>query len=410
METIFHKYGGVETYVDQLSRLFANEGHRVFIVSMSKNSSASFRAGGVTYFTIPIDAVTIPFLPKYPVQMLLFNIKSAATVRELNRRYKFDIVHAQFCCGFFYAILKSFWRDDAKFVVTLHGTLVDEQLAHILPLFLNELGKKRFEFSALAKSLKVFVGFFPLILMEYISVKLAQGIIASSYDTLRNAKRFYRIKRTKATVIYSGINLASFSDEKKQAVQQKNLLHSTFNILYVGRADERKGISLLIEAASVLISRHKNVRFFLVGSGTEEYYPQLKRKGIEQFFAIAGKVSPETLSSYYLISDIFVLPSLYEGFGLVALEAFAAGKPVVAFNVASLPEIIKSGYNGILVDAFDPEKFASSIEVLMKDDSRLRRMSLNAKETAEKFTWQTTSDKTIDFYKQIMETSLSNHT
>lgn len=401
METIFHKYGGVETYVHQLAKNFASKGHRVFVLSTSKNSYTTFIADGVNYIMIPTKTINIPHLPKYPLQMLIFNIKAAITAAKLNQKYKFDVVHAQFCCGFFYALLKPFLRDNTKFVVTLHGTLVDEQLAHILPIFLNESGRKRFKISALFKSLKICTSFLPLIIMEYISVKRAEGIIASSHDTLKRAIQYYRIKKKKATVIYSGINSERFSIEREPNVKQQSLWPDTFNILYVGRADERKGIQFLIKAASILTLKHQNVRFFLVGPDTEKYSSHLKEKNLQKFFALAGKVPQKTLTKYYLTSDIFVLPSLYEGFGLVVLEAFAAGKPVVAFNIASLPELIENGKNGFLVEAFNSEKFASFIERLIENNSLLKKMSSTAKETAKKFTWLSASDKTLDFYSRL---------
>jgi glycosyltransferase involved in cell wall biosynthesis len=408
METIFHKYGGVETYVHQLAKNFANKGHRVFVISMSKNSHTSFTADGINYIMIPIKTINIPHIPKYPLQMLMFNIKAAITAAKLNQTYKLDVVHAQFCCGFFYAILKTFLRDNTKFVVTLHGTLVDEQLAHILPIFLNESGRKRFKISALLKSLKICTSFFPLIIMEYISVKHAEGIIASSHDTLKKATKYYGIEKKKTTVIYSGIDSERFSIEREPNLKQQSPWHNTFNVIYVGRADERKGIKLLIDAASTLTSKHQNVRFFLVGPDTEKYSSHIIEKNLQKFFILAGKVSQETLTKYYLISDIFVLPSLYEGFGLVVLEAFAAGKPVIAFNIASLPELIENGKNGFLVNAFNSEKFAASIETLIKNHSLLKKMSSHAKETAKRFTWLSTSNRILDFYNYLQKTATVN--
>ncbi|MBT0159186.1 glycosyltransferase family 4 protein [Candidatus Bathyarchaeota archaeon A05DMB-2] len=398
LETIFHKYGGVETYVHQLAKRFANKGHRVFVLSISsKNLQDNFEADGINYIMVPTKNIKIPKLPLYPIKMLLFNIQAAIAIRKLNQKYKLDIVHAQFCCGFFYAISKIFTPDNAKFMVTLHGTLVDEQLAHIRPIWRNLHHSK---IAALYKSLKTSASFFPLIIMEYISVKRAAGIIASSYDTLRNAIKYYKIDPKKATVIYSGINPENLIPEEHQNKKQYTPYSDTFNVLYVGRADERKGISLLLDAAPIVISQNPNVRFFLVGPDTEKYYAQLEKTGLERFFVLAGKVPPATLQQYYQISDIFVLPSLYEGFGLVVLEAFAAGKPVIAFNVASLPELIDNGKNGVLVTAIDPKALALSIEMLTKNPSLLK-MRFNARETAKRFTWESTCYKTLSFYNKV---------
>jgi glycosyltransferase involved in cell wall biosynthesis len=400
METIFHKYGGVEIYVHELSKHFVGKGHRVFVVSMSTDSYSSFIVDGVNYITVPIKKINIAFL-SYSLQMFLFNVKAAIAVKKLNQKYNLNVIHAQFCCGFFYSLLRLFWRDNAKFVVTLHGTMVDELKSHIKPIFLkNEMNEKRLKISSLLKSVGIFVSFFPLILIEYASLKFADGIIASSYDTLRNAIRYYRIEKKIATVIYSGVNFERFKVKERER-ETKKPQPDKFTVLYVGRADERKGIQFLIEAASILISKHQNIRFFLVGPRTEKYSLRPINQNLKGFLVLTGKVSEQALTKYYLMSDVFVLPSLYEGFGLVVIEAFAAGKPVIAFKVGSLPELIQNGENGILLKAFDVNGLARAIETLMKNNSLRMKMGFQAKETAKKFTWSATSNKTMNFYMKI---------
>ena len=245
-ETIFSKRGGVETYVHQLSKHFVSKRHRVFVISRSTDSYRSFVVNGVHYIIIPLKTFNIPLL--YSVQMLLFNFKAAIAVKNLNQIYRLDIVHAQFCCGFLYALLRRLSRDSTKFVVTLHGTLIDEQMSHT------------------RKSVSSFL----LIIMEYLSVKCADGIIASSHDTLRSVHRHYKIGNIKATVIYSGVELEGFNFKKLDR-EAKKQWSDTFNVLYVGRTDERKRIHLLVQAAEMLLPKYKNLRFFLVGPDTEHF-------------------------------------------------------------------------------------------------------------------------------------------
>lgn len=383
LETIFSARGGVETYVHQISKRLVNNGHNVFVISRSKNSYRQSVFDGVDYIQIPIKDFNLSILRLYSLQMLLFNFEAAIEIKKLNHVHHFDIVHAQFCSGFLYAILRLITYDKTKFVVTLHGTLVDEQLSR----------KK--------KSVSSFI----LIIMEYLTIKLANGVIASSYDTLRSARRHYGLDNITTEVIYSGVDLERFNLKRPNESLKKNQSRM-FNVLYVGRVDERKRINILIHAAELLLSKYNTIRFLLVGPGTEQCFSYLTNKTFKPFFICAGTVSEEILTNYYLMSDVFVLPSIYEGFGLVIVEAFAAGKPVIAFNAGSLPELVKNGETGILLGASESaNELASSIENLMLNDALRTKMAYDAKETAKNFTWTKSVNKTITFYETILSSA-----
>ena len=381
-ETIFSKRGGVETYVHQLSKHFAKAGHKVFVISHSPHSYRNSVNDGVNYLEIPLRTSNMPILRLYSLQMLLFNFKAALVAKRLNKTHHLHIVHAQFCCGFLYGLLSRFLSSTTKFVVTMHGTLVDEQLS-----------RRKKSWSS-----------FLLILMECLSVKCADGIIASSHDTLRNVHYHYKPKHVEATTIYSGVDLERFTVDNTQKTEDPR--HDTFNVLYVGRVDTRKRVHLILQAANKLLKKYKNLQFFIVGPGTKQYASYVNNQKSNKSFIFAGTVSEELLTKFYLMSDIFVLPSLYEGFGLVVIEAFAAGKPVIAFNVGSLPELVQNGKNGILLDASTPSnEIANSIETLITNDYLREQMALHAKETAKKFTWTKSCQNTLCFYQRIIQTS-----
>lgn len=408
--TILYQAGGVEVYVHELAKRFASDEHKIFVIcsSIGSDGHTGFiqitKVDGVNYIIVPIPKIRIPFIGSYVLQMILFGIKSFSIIRKLDEKYKFDIVHSQFCCGFWYALMKALWRKNIKFIVTLHGTLVDEQIAKVRSLYIfskyPHLNVKRFIalFQNLTRSLS-------LSFMEYLSVKFADGIIASSYNTLTNAIKYYSIRGKKCRVVYSGADLQKFKQlaiNKQRANEAKS---NHFTILFVGRADDPiKGINFLIQAASKLVIKYQSLRFILVGPETDKLYNELVNLGLKEYFILAGKVPylSEALLDYYWKSDIFILSSLYEGFGLVVIEAFAARKPVIAFGVGSLFELIQNGVNGFIVKPFDVNALVHSIEILIKNPRLKEVMGIQAEKTSSKFNWSSTASKTINFYKEIL--------
>jgi glycosyltransferase involved in cell wall biosynthesis len=138
-----------------------------------------------------------------------------------------------------------------------------------------------------------------------------------------------------------------------------------------GRLSQEKGHRYLIEAACELRKTNDNFIILIAGEGPEEESLQkmILDKQLDRHVILSGFVS--NIRSFMDSIDFFVLPSLWEGFGYVTIEAMAASKPVIAFNTGSNPEIIVPGVTGILIDDFNIKVFAESMK-LMIDDPSLR--------------------------------------
>ena len=122
-------------------------------------------------------------------------------------------------------------------------------------------------------------------------------------------------------------------------------------IIFVGALRPVKGVRYLIEAMKVIIDENRTTKLFIIGDGVErESLERLVEKlGLGDHVNFIGKVPNERVPEYMIASDVFVLPSLSEGFPVTILEAMASGLPIVATNVGGLPEIIKENENGFLV-------------------------------------------------------------
>ena len=123
------------------------------------------------------------------------------------------------------------------------------------------------------------------------------------------------------------------------------------------RNRSKKGVKYLIETLNIIKNKNKNIRLFIVGDGEEREYLEklVKELTLEDYVRFIGKIPNERVLEYMVASDIFILPSLSEGFPVTFLEAMASGLPIITTNVRGLSEIIIDGENGFLVDPKSPE-------------------------------------------------------
>jgi glycosyltransferase involved in cell wall biosynthesis len=177
----------------------------------------------------------------------------------------------------------------------------------------------------------------------------------------------------------------------------KKMNTDKLKVLFVGEINQRKGIAQILEAAKQLNSN--NINFNLIGAGKE--YKSHLYKEYEPYVNFMGRVSFETLKEQYVINDIFVFPSMGEGFGLVLLEAMASGLPVIASQNCAGPDLIENGYNGFLIEAGDTEALKEKIMWFYNNLDKLPEMSKNARSTALNYTWENYEKKLIEGLEKI---------
>lgn len=180
------------------------------------------------------------------------------------------------------------------------------------------------------------------------------------------------------------VNSAIFYRRDKAAARRAlGLDPDTKYMITVGRLFEhQKGHSLLVEAAEQL-KKIPKLKILIAGSGPDEQSLRelIQQKGLEERVVLLGSIrNKDTLANYYNASDIFVLPSRYEGLPLVILEASACGLPTVAFNVMGVRGLVRNGVNGLLVENLDPKGLAAALFELLEDPERCTAMADNAQE------------------------------
>ncbi len=207
--------------------------------------------------------------------------------------------------------------------------------------------------------------------------------------------------------VHNGIDYLRYANPAKldpfQFRQSLGVSNIARLVSMVGRLEKQKGHIYLIDAVAQLKEKYPDVVVLLVGDG------ELKAQLVEQVQRqkVAGNIlflgNRDDIPAILGISDVFVLPSIYEGVPLVLLEAMAAALPVVATNIAGTRELIESGVDGVLVEAESPEDIARAIDNVLSDVEQSRKMSVLAQtKVRERFTLQQMVSGTEDVYKEVL--------
>ncbi|MEA2552656.1 MAG: hypothetical protein QOJ65_832, partial [Fimbriimonadaceae bacterium] len=183
-------------------------------------------------------------------------------------------------------------------------------------------------------------------------------------------------------------------------------------ILYVGRFVREKGIHLLLDCANVVLSEDPKAKFIVVGSGgSRDRFERFSDwAGIADRVVFTGFLSSKPLYQLYRCADLATFPSLYEPFGIVALEAMAAGVPVVASDAGGLKEVVLHDKTGTSHFSGNAESLAWAILRVLKDPKRAQRLAKAAKERLKTdFNWSNIADKTIKVYERVWDEFLTSY-
>jgi D-inositol-3-phosphate glycosyltransferase len=219
-------------------------------------------------------------------------------------------------------------------------------------------------------------------------------------------------------VIPCGTDLQNFRAVPRSAAREQLGFQAHEKIvLYVGRFDPRKGIETLVRAFAKLPSKSEVLKLVIVGGSEPGQADGIERQRIEAIVAalnltesvvFVGQVGHDLLPSYYTAADVCVIPSHYEPFGLVAIEAMACGTPVVASAVGGLNFTVLPEETGLLVPPHDVNAFAASIDRILSDELWAQKLRKRATERVQQnFSWSSVAVQLSDLYRRLLAQSLS---
>jgi phosphatidylinositol alpha-mannosyltransferase len=207
-------------------------------------------------------------------------------------------------------------------------------------------------------------------------------------------------------IIPNGVDLDRFAD----AEPYEELRDATLNILFVGRFEERKGLIHLLKAYHRLRKRKVDARLLVIGDGPKrrEYRRFVGLRGIRDV-EFLGRVSDDEKVRYFASADIFCAPNTgQESFGIVLLEAMAAGVPIVASDIHGFKRVVERNVQGILVEPRNPRALAAALYTLARDPDLRHEMGEAGRERAPEFTWDRVTERIVDYYYEVRERVLTS--
>lgn len=305
-----------------------------------------------------------PWSFENPVGRIVFLI--LATVYLLQNNY--DLISAQAFLPGIPAKIANFLKK-TPVVFTVHGVIGDSW-----PKLTNKISAK---------------------IYSVIEKKLLFG---TSYDhQISVSSDFLKYKNVNQNIeiIGNGVDLESF-----ESVRTKK--DKTLKILFVGRLHPQKGLFYLVDAISQIIKKDYQFQVILVGEGPieDKLKSYLKKQNLDRYFIFKGLLTGTKLISEYKSSHLFVLPSVYEGFPLTLLEAWAAKLPIVATSVGENSRLVKNGVNGILVEPGDSKALANALILLIKNKKR-NKLGEAGYKIAREYTWDKIVDKTFTIFRKV---------
>ena len=361
--------GGVTEHVRSLAEEFLERGHEVHVIAPSSADPASLPPRPIVHrvgrpVSIPANGsvarITLPF-------------RGYLQVKELLTREAYDVIH-------------------------LH-----EPLMPALPL------------TVLRHSQSVNVGTFHAFGQTSLRYFYAKPMLRGFFRRLHGriavsgpacdfvSRRFPGDYR----VIPNGIDYLRFATPRTPLPAYED---GALDVLFVGRLEKRKGLEYLLRAWGLVRDTFPSARLLVVGGDgrRQEYYERYTETRGWQDVVFAGHVSSDDLVRYYQTSDVFCAPSTgQESFGIVLLEAMAAGRPIVASRIPGYAEVVADGSEGLLVTPKDPPALAVALTRLLADAELRRAMGARGRQKATVYDWSRIADDVLAFYDETIEAHLA---
>jgi len=374
--------GGMNVYVREMSVHLARLGHQVDIFTRGTQFTRQTLDGGVQLISLPagpqreVEKNALPaYIPEFVDGILEFS-------NAQNPKY--DMIHAHYwMSGLVGAQLKAAWS--VPMVLMFHTLgLVKNRIAMLGERESDE--RIRGERRALAA---------------------ADHIVAATPAEQADLQWLYEVPTQRIGVIPPGVDLEHFRPTAK--TEARVALRYPIDeslVLFVGRIEALKGIDTLIRATHLLLGESslggKKFRVQIIGGGVDEDLESLgselshlrnlaRELGVQDQVEFLGSRRQADLPTYYGAADVVVMPSYSESFGMVALEAMACGRPVVASRVGGLAYLVQDGVTGFHVQEGEAAQLAGRLEVLLGDERLLAKMGSAARQEAEGYSWERTA-------------------
>ncbi len=235
----------------------------------------------------------------------------------------------------------------------------------------------------------------------------ADRVIVCSFYMREQVAEIFGVPRERVEVIWNGIDPEDLQPHEEPELRRLRAQFAAPDeklVLLIGRLVYEKGFQLALAAMPRLIERHPETRFLVAGSGTHER--ELRRQAEELVLMghghFLGWMGDDVLHSLYRIADVCVVPSIYEPFGLVALEAMASGCPCIVADTGGLREVVPHEEAGLRFTARDPDSLVEMVERVFRDHDLRERLVAEAAEHVLRFDWGDVAARTAEIYAELV--------
>lgn len=390
--------GGMNVYVRELTRFLGRQGVHVDVFTRSEDEHVPSVSHDLGYFNRVVHIPAGPefYLPKPHITTYTDTFAEGIIAFTEKKGISYDLIHSHYwMSGKAGTILKAHWG-----VPML-------QMFHTLGLLKQQVARSAEEMEGDYR-----------ILGERAVMANSDRIIAATEAERTQLETLYGVDPGKVTIIPPGVDTHHFypipKDEAKEAI---GLTPADRMALFVGRIEPLKGVDTLIRAMAIVKRTCKSFRcphyLVIIGGDPEEDPDEMSAEmgrlqklcldlGLDDMILFLGKRSQTTLPYYYAASEVVVMPSHYESFGMVALEAMACGTPVIASRVGGLAHLIQDGETGYFVPAQDPHALAEKLQLLFVDNALRIRLGAQAVHYAQDFSWEMITSQVVDVYQDMI--------
>ena len=235
----------------------------------------------------------------------------------------------------------------------------------------------------------------------------ARLIVAVSKYSMGRILESYDVDKSKVRVVPNGVDPEKFKPEDRELARRQFGLDNELCVLFVGSLIPRKGLQFLVKAAEKIVKQQPQTKFLIVGDGPlkNQLQAAIAALNLSGNFKFIGNLKDKQLADVYNCADVFALPSIQEGQGIVLLEAEASAVPVVAFEVGGIGEAVRNGETGFLVKLGNTEEFADAIIRLLSDRALHDKMGLDGRRfVMENYTWDICAQRMLKVYHEALET------
>ena len=389
--------GGMNVYVRELTRHLGKMGVHVDVYTRSQDEHVPHIIHDLGYGNRVVHVPSGPELPLPRKELAAHLPGFVEWVLNFSKDkdLEYDLIHSHYwMSGLAASELKKVWH-----IPVVH-------MFHTLGLMKNHIaGDEEYEGNYRIHG-------------ELEVLKITDKVIASTVAELAQIQWLYEVKTENITVVPPGVDLNHFypipQDEAREYIgAEKN----DRLLLFVGRIEPLKGIDTLLHALAQMkqrgvLERHEICLPIIGGDASvseEQMTAEMLRLqslreelGLDDFVKFLGKRSQDSLPYYYSAADILVMPSHYESFGIVALEAMACGTPVVASQVGGLKHLIEDGVTGFLVPNRDADSLSEKLTLLLDNYNLHQQMGEKAAAHAKQYAWDIIAPRILDVYRSMV--------